>query len=102
MVENPCIYCILGFTGLQIVIELGDFMDLNKASIIKKYTKSDDIEYANAARTKKIGKVRCAGCGEWIRSDGDLENVEISITNRGSAVIFHRDCMMDIWKKGIL
>lgn len=74
---------------------------MNKATYIKKYTHPDDIEYANAAMTKKIGKIRCAGCGEWIRSDGDLEDVEISITKRGRAVVFHRQCMGDIWERGI-
>lgn len=74
---------------------------MNKATIIKKYTHPDDIEYANAARTKKIGKIRCAGCGEWIRSDGDLEDVEISVTKRGRAVVFHTKCFGSVWERGI-
>ena len=71
---------------------------MNKSSIIKKYTAPSDKELDGR---KVIGKIPCAGCGKWIRSDGDLEDVEISVTKRGSCVVFHSDCLNRIWKTKI-
>ena len=46
-------------------------------------------------------KVRCQGCGEEIRSDGDLENIEYVKTRRGSEYFFHTGCVESVWKHKI-
>ncbi len=56
-------------------------------------------------RTNKNGiqekRVRCQGCGEWIRSDRDLEGVEYVKTKRGSEWFFHTACMENVWRRKI-
>ena len=46
-------------------------------------------------------KVRCQGCGKFIRSDGDLDNVEYVKTKRGSTRFFHSGCFEKVWKRKI-
>lgn len=46
-------------------------------------------------------RVRCQGCGEWIRSDEDLENVEYVKTKRGSEWFFHTACTDKVWQRKI-
>ena len=46
-------------------------------------------------------RVRCQGCGEWIRSDRDLEGVEYVKTKRGSEWFFHTACMENVWRRKI-
>lgn len=56
-------------------------------------------------RTNKNGiqekRVRCQGCGEWIRSDRDLEGVEYVKTKRGSEWFLHTACMENVWRRKI-
>lgn len=75
-------------------------MEINKSSLILKYSAPGDISY-EGPRQKKIGKIRCAGCGEWIRSNDDLSDVELVVTKRGSLVVFHADCAEQVWKTKI-
>lgn len=46
-------------------------------------------------------RVRCQGCGKWIRSDADLEGVEYVKTKRGSEWFFHTVCAGNVWKRKI-
>lgn len=59
----------------------------------------------SSGRTGKHGvqekRVRCQGCGEWIRSDGDLTDVEYVKTKRGSEWFFHTACLGQIWQRKI-
>lgn len=52
----------------------------------------------NGAQEKRV---RCQGCGKWIRSDGALEDVEYVKTKRGSEWFFHTACMENIWRRKI-
>lgn len=46
--------------------------------------------------------VVCPGCKREIRVPGsDLEDVEYSLTKRGSAVFFHTKCMEKTWQSKI-
>lgn len=73
-------------------------MEINKEKLIAKYAAPDDVSYSGR---KKVGKIKCAGCGEWIQSDYPLGNVEVSLTKRGTLVVFHSDCAAKIWKSKI-
>lgn len=50
----------------------------------------------------EICKVKCQGCGTYICSDEDLSEVEYVKTKRGSEWFFHRSCMNNVWKHGIV
>ncbi len=53
-------------------------------------------------RKRKVGKVKCEGCGKEIRSDGILEDVEYIKTKRGTELFIHRDCVGEVWKHKIM
>ena len=53
-------------------------------------------------RKSPICKVRCQGCGEEIRSDQGLSDVEYVKTKRGSEWFFHTGCMNQIWNRKIV
>ena len=48
-----------------------------------------------------VRKVKCQGCGEEIRSDEDLTDVQYVKTKRGSELFFHTGCMANVWRHGI-
>lgn len=48
-----------------------------------------------------VCRVKCRGCGEEIRSDEDLTDVQYVKTKRGSELFFHTGCMGNVWKHGI-
>ncbi len=53
-------------------------------------------------RNVPVRKARCQGCGKDIESDGNLSGVEYVKTKRGTEMFFHRGCMDEVWKKGIV
>lgn len=69
-------------------------MTINKANLIVKYSAPADISYSGR---KKIGKIRCTACGKYISSDGGLDDVEVSVTKRGSLIVFHTKCADQVW-----
>ena len=71
---------------------------MDKKSILKKY--ATEKHYDGRGRITSA-KIRCAGCGKWITLDGDLKDVEISVTKRGTGVFFHTGCMNNVWKTKI-
>mgnify|MGYP007090612617 CR=1 FL=1 len=71
---------------------------MDKAALIRKTgectTRTDTL-----GRT--VCRVKCQGCGEYIFSDDNLEEVEYVKTKRRSELFFHSRCMDDVWKHGI-
>ena len=50
----------------------------------------------------RVCKVRCQGCGEYIFSNGSLEDVEYVKTKRRSELFFHRRCLGRIWERKMI
>ena len=71
---------------------------MDKKAMLKKY--ASENTYENNGRVK-TAKIRCAGCGEWISLTDKLDDVQISVTKRGTGVFFHTGCMDKIWKSKI-
>ena len=57
-----------------------------------------NVFYKNGVQEKRV---RCQGCGKWIRSDRDLEGVEYVKTKRGSEWFFHTACAENVWRRKI-
>ena len=51
---------------------------------------------------RMICKVRCQGCGGVITSADEFGSVEYVRTKRGSQLFFHRGCVNDVWRHGIV
>ena len=72
---------------------------MNMSTKIRKMGKTTG-KFDNKERP--ICAVKCQGCGEDIRSDEDLENVDYVKTKRGTEWFFHRCCRDKIWKRKII
>lgn len=70
---------------------------MDKRTILKKY--GTDKKKVNGRIME--ARARCAGCGEWISTAGDLTNAQVCVTKRGTAVFFHTDCMEKVWNTKI-
>lgn len=60
------------------------------------------IKSAGEPAGKGVYKTKCQGCGEEIRSDEDLTEVEFVETKRHSKIFFHRKCLNKIWRRKII
>lgn len=61
-------------------------------------------EYAGTAgkNGQPVKKVKCQGCGGYIRSDGDLADVDYVRTRRRTELFFHRECAGHVWGRKIV
>ena len=71
-----------------------------KKKMVARYAADKNKQYDNRGRITEA-KIRCAGCGKWIDMNGDLADVQISVTKRGTGVFFHTGCMGRVWKSKI-
>ena len=71
---------------------------MDKKAMLKKY--APEKTYENNGKIK-TAKVRCAGCNKWISLEDKLDDVQISVTKRGTGIFFHTDCMNKVWKSKI-
>ena len=74
-------------------------MVINKEKVIKKYAYPDQVRKVGR---KTVARIQCPGCGKWIESDGDLSDIEVCVTKRGSATVFHNKCYPKVWHSKIL
>lgn len=48
-------------------------------------------------------RITCPGCGKEIKVPGtDLDDVEYTVTKRGSATVFHTKCLGKAWDSKIV
>ena len=75
---------------------------LENKEIAKYIRKYGVCKRRPAGKDKGLYETKCQGCGEVIRSDGDLSDVELSVNSRGSANFFHSRCFRNVWDHGIV
>ncbi len=61
------------------------------------------MKYANLKNKTLVGnkitgaKVKCQGCGKWISTDDDMDDIGFSETRRHSCIFFHSRCVDKVW-----
>jgi hypothetical protein len=70
-----------------------------KKRMIMKYA---DFRNKTMVGNRIIGaKVRCQGCGEWISTDDNMDDVGFSENKRHSCTFFHGRCADKVWDSKI-